>query len=353
MTINPEKSISESKGAALQSTYRYPLDYDEMFMHFQFYDYQAATTEVSTDNRSGLAKGAQAGAGAIVGGVLGNLVGIPGVGAAIGGGVGYTGTDNIINSVSKFFESDGLDGYNANKQKVINKINKSTWSRVALPIPSQLNDVFSLQYKSIDLAPLPTGVLDVMGVHSDQVKSDLSTTASDFAGVMARSTLEGISPSVSATRDLILGNVINPNLAAIFEGPQLKDHQFTWRLAARNKDESEQIAHIIGVFKRAALPKRDGTFFLKFPSECFVEFVVANKSNSRPWIYPIRPCVITQVAINYSPDKPTFFVDTKEPTIIELTVQLRETTYYTKDTFTEGSGEIGNDGLTGIGTGAE
>ena len=54
------------------------------------------------------------------------------------------------------------------------------------------------------------------------------------------------------------GDLINPHMELLFNGPTLRNFRFSFRLAPRNERESEQVRLIIRAFKRNMAPKATG-----------------------------------------------------------------------------------------------
>ena len=92
-------------------------------------------------------------------------------------------------------------------------------------------------------------------------------------GVAALFTSAAVGTAGAQVLSRTSGSVINPNLELLFNGPQLRPFQFTFKLSARSKDESKEIIKILNFFKRGMSPIRtESNLFLKAPNTFNAEF---------------------------------------------------------------------------------
>lgn len=142
----------------------------------------------------------------------------------------------------------------------------------------------------------------------------------------------------------------NPFMTVLFKNPEFKTHSFTWRLVPREPEEARIVNRIIREFKRALLPdiaKNTSGTLLNYPDTVIIGFYGGDN-----YLYRFKPCVITDMTVNYAPaTTPSFFKGQENvPTEIELSLSLQEIEYWTKvdlDSANEKGG--GYDG-TGINT---
>jgi hypothetical protein len=260
--------------------------------------------------------------------------------------------------------------FSADKGSVNNQIQKNSFATIQLPIPANLNDSFRVDYENTSLGGLIGAGSDIASAGQATMKNLLNSDGSINAQALNNSATGGtgkeaalastklalkylqehggtFGTNLSGLNDLASGSAINPNLAVLFKGPTLKSHQFTWTLTPRNSTESAAIKKMIAIIKRAMHPTRQasGTVaILGYPCECLVSFI--GTSTSSVFLYPMRPTVLENLAINYAPSNvPSFFQNTNEPTSVEITMQFQETSYYTRDSFDDGS-QYGADGFS-------
>jgi len=318
-----QQAVQKKKKQAVVSSVVFPSDLGDFFMSFDFYDYRDLLKGV---NSAGSLKNSQGG------------------------------TTEAPRAV-----------FNANKAQIQKQIaSKGSFARISLPIPKDMVDNFRVAWETSAMG-MNAGLLGEafqggsdlanafgkgMDAGINQLKSMATTnvSADNYAENTAgqaglRLAAIGLGQTASDLIDLSTGVATNPNLAVLFKGPTLKQHRFTWMLQARTPQESKTIQKIIAIFKRAMHPQQlnaTTTAFLKYPSECLVEFHGGNAAN---FLYPIRPCVVEDFSNNYAPNgMPAFFQGTNDPVSIEIAVSLQETSYYLRNSFDDKS-EYGSDGF--------
>ncbi len=120
-----------------------------------------------------------------------------------------------------------------------------------------------------------------------------------------------------------LGAVPNPHLQAIFSGVELRSHSFQWTFAPRNPAESKNLRAIVNEIKKNSLPNYSttGTAALQYPPMVEIALMGFNEP-----LINFKKCLIKSVSVNYAPAGiPSFFAGSREPTMIQLEIQLLET----------------------------
>ena len=228
---------------------------------------------------------------------------------------------------------------------------------VRLPIPTELREESSTEWSSPslgavgdfingqDLAPKIDGALastalgnvgNVPGAFLNQL---LGTTG---VGGAAASALRNTLPAENLTSAFqqSFGIAPNPNQTMIFQGPQLRSFTFSWTFNPRTKDESKRYQRIINKIRARSLPTfaaGNASAILKYPSIVQMNFYPWDSMGSSDntyygWstdsIIKMKTCVISNVIANYAPGNiPAFFEGTRLPTVIQLTITLKETEY--------------------------
>ena len=97
------------------------------------------------------------------------------------------------------------------------------------------------------------------------------------------------------------GQIVNPNLELLFNGPQLRPFNFTFKLAARSDGEGQTILKILRFFKRGMSPIRsESNLFLKSPNTFTIQYMKGSKDN--PNIGKIKECALQSVTTSYTPE---------------------------------------------------
>ena len=119
----------------------------------------------------------------------------------------------------------------------------------------------------------------------------------------AATALKGlVGQSVNNIQSRFSGQILNPNMELLFNGPKLRNFQFQYRLTPRERDESIRIQQIITAIKRHMAPKRgkNGGFFLGAPDFFRLQYLYRN-SNHR-FLNRFKDCALIGFDINYAPE---------------------------------------------------
>ena len=126
------------------------------------------------------------------------------------------------------------------------------------------------------------------------------------------------------------GQIFNPNMELLFNGPTLRNFRFSFKMTPRGKDEAEQIKLIMRTFKMNMAPKvttGGPNLFLKTPSV----FELRYKSGRRdhPFLHKFKQCFLTDISINYTGEGVYATYENKEPIsmIMDLTFKELEPIY--------------------------
>ena len=122
----------------------------------------------------------------------------------------------------------------------------------------------------------------------------------DFTAATALKGLVG--QSVNNIQSRFSGQILNPNMELLFNGPKLRNFQFQYRLTPRERDESVRIQQIITAIKRHMAPKRgkNGGFFLGAPDFFRLQYLYRN--NQHRFLNRFKDCALIGFDINYAPE---------------------------------------------------
>ena len=131
---------------------------------------------------------------------------------------------------------------------------------------------------------------------------------------------------LTGTKDVLArtsGQVLNPNLELLFQGPALRSFTFSWKMSPRDQKESIVIAKIIRMFKQSMAPqKTDAGLFLKAPSIYKLTF---NKGTDKHKFLPkMKECALNNCAVNYTPDGSYMTYDNSAMVALEMSLSFQE-----------------------------
>jgi len=97
------------------------------------------------------------------------------------------------------------------------------------------------------------------------------------------------------------GQVINPNLELLFEGPTLRTFSFNFPLTPRDESEANICRDIIRVMKKDMAPvKEDPALWLKPPCLWQLDYLY-NGDEQHPFMNKFKPCALTSFNVDYTP----------------------------------------------------
>jgi hypothetical protein len=214
---------------------------------------------------------------------------------------------------------------------------------IRLPLPSALNDQYSMEVSDPHLDVLGNAPSDVLMAG----KSKMEAYASELrAGKSALSFIKdavveaaAVMPGLSDTKygklaQAQTGMVRNPHHTMIFDGVRLKTFAYTWKMSPRSKAEATSLEDIVNNIKAFMHPKLiGGGFALEYPYLAQLDFTVGDNK-----ILPnVKTSFITGLTVNGSAGgTPAFYKDGKY-SIVEMSISFQEINIQTRDDFTSAS----------------
>ena len=227
---------------------------------------------------------------------------------------------------------------------------------VVLPIPTNLTDTFSMRVAGAELGGLgsiaaasvqsffesggdfdqaATHMLSEYGISPEELANGLKGDISDKRMAQVKSLLKSQLDRMGLGKpiDAGTGRITNPHITLMFDGMDLKNHTFSWQLAAKNVEDSEAIKNIINLIKRNALPAYEDSALmakglLRFPNVVDVYFSGIDQSH---FMY-FKTCMIQSIGTDYTPNGVAILKGGK-PAFVNLTLQLMETNIHTADDY--------------------
>ena len=146
------------------------------------------------------------------------------------------------------------------------------------------------------------------------------------------------------------GEIFNPNMELLFNGPTLRSFRFSFKMTPRSSAEAEQIKLIIRSFKRNMAPKTGessgksgsrGNFFLKSPNIFELRYRSGNQDH--PFLHKFKQCFLTDVSVNYTGEGvyATYEDATPVSMILDLSFKELEPVYDVDYDSEQGQGGVG------------
>lgn len=146
------------------------------------------------------------------------------------------------------------------------------------------------------------------------------------------------------------GEIFNPNMELLFNGPTLRSFRFSFKMTPRSSAEAEQVKLIIRSFKRNMAPKTAasanksgsrGNFFLKSPNIFELRYRSGNQDH--PFLHKFKQCFLTDVSVNYTGEGvyATYEDATPVSMILDLSFKELEPVYDVDYDSEQGQGGVG------------
>ena len=179
---------------------------------------------------------------------------------------------------------------------------------VKLPIPRKLNDNEVILWEE-------WSGKDAVG----KVAAGAGQMIANRASSLVAGTLMAAAGGAEQFAEIVAGKTINPYQFMMFRRPMFKEHTLTWTLAPNSQEESDTLRNIIKECKRAALPPSIGFKpIIDYPKLALISFKPSG------YLYEFKPCVIIAVQVDYTASGQPSFFKSGAPTVVNLTLQLKE-----------------------------
>ena len=230
---------------------------------------------------------------------------------------------------------------------------------ISLPIPANLSTGYNAKYANAPIGPggalaqavaagdtsSISSVVDSMNGGEDggglqgAIKNVGASVAQNELGTIIGAAIGGITGAAAGNLagDALTGTLQsagvarNPHLAVLFEGVDMRTHQFQYKLIARNAAESNTLRDIITQFKLAMAPEfEDANHFFNYPDEFDIEF-------SKPlFLFKIGTSVLTDFQVNYTAQDGSLFHSNRAPLAVSISMTFQELDIITKAEIKEG-----------------
>lgn len=207
---------------------------------------------------------------------------------------------------------------------------------IALPIQASIIDNNSVDWKEDTLNALTaaagTAALGMLGAEGQEGALDkLVKAAQEASKEGADSDLAkaiqfaAASAAVNSNlRSRFSGEVMNPNLELLFNGPRLRNFNFAFLMSARDDAEAKTIRQIIRQFKEK-MSVRDGagSLFLRAPHVFQISYMT-DQGSLHPAINRIKLAALTSFNVNYTPAGTYSTFEDYTMTAYQMTMQFTE-----------------------------
>jgi hypothetical protein len=176
-----------------------------------------------------------------------------------------------------------------------------------------------------------TGILANLGVAVTK-ETDVAAVLGGIIGGAPGVALGAAAGNIGKGALLGLGIARNPHIANIFTGVQFKEHNFSYKLVAKSKKESDTIRDMIRNFKYHMSPEyRAEDHLFNYPSQFEIQLRAGD------YLFEFGDSILTNFTVNYNGEgAPYFFEETNAPYSVNIAMSFRETSIVTKKEIRQG-----------------
>jgi hypothetical protein len=215
------------------------------------------------------------------------------------------------------------------------KRKKTRLGTVILPIQPTITDTNTVDWQQEGINPLQSAGArfalaasgkdpgSAISATVEEITNNLSDNQSSFKDYL-RIWAAGQAVGVNLL-SRVGGAVVNPNMELLFNGPQLRAFNFSFRLSPRDETEAAQVKNIIRFFKQGmAVRKSAKGVFLKTPNIFDIQYCFKTADTVHPALSQIKTCALTSCAVDYTPDGSYMTFSDGTMTSYNLTLQFSE-----------------------------
>jgi len=229
---------------------------------------------------------------------------------------------------------------------------------IILPIPTSITAANGVTWNGGTMNPLEDiatrGLTDLMesdfsGVSQvfQQYMGEISSTLGDDVrkagtSAIARQIIKSFGSNVSFGQVLARqsGQVLNPNMELLFDGPGLRTFSFNYQLAPRNESESRMVKRILRRLKQSMSAKRTtNKVFICTPDIFQLRFKTGGSDHK--FLNRFKQMALTNITVDYTGSGTYSSYEDGTPTIINMSMAFQELAPVYADDYDEKEGKIG------------
>jgi len=185
--------------------------------------------------------------------------------------------------------------------------------RVLLPIPGGIQDTNSVQYGGQNMSTLEAEAAFLSLSIIEGGGAGLQQAANNILGRMKGNT-QGLKDAFAAyfagqaagigqqVIQRAAGAIFNPNMELLFQNPQLRPFNFSFKLSARSSPEADMIIQIIRMFKQGmAVQRTPSNLFLKAPHTFRLKYMQGS-GKEHPFLNKFKECALQSFQVQYAPE---------------------------------------------------
>jgi len=271
-----------------------------------------------------------------------------------------SGTDYVIFEFGKYkppFANESTDAADAKTSLDLYNASATAFkadegSAVILPMPQDLSTEFRNDWAGKSFTSLGRAAVAALGAGNlKQAQSignnDIFSAFKDAISAAGLNKIPGVGGNLSmndisgSTRGVIL----NPNAEVLYEAPNLREIGMVFKMVPQSQKEADNILQICQLFRKSASPSygtedaiadfsfdnegfksgddQKGVNYIHVPKLCKFTFMTGGGPNKK--IAQYKPCAMTRIDVNYTPDGTYATYSDGTPVAITLSLSFMET----------------------------
>ena len=197
-------------------------------------------------------------------------------------------------------------------------ISKRTIGSCILPIPGGISDSNQVSWNQENMDPIAIAKANLALGFIMRGKKGGEEAAGNIIETLKGENSLGeavgnvIAGAASGTGSQLLtrrtGAILNPNMELLFQGPQLRDFTFQFKLSPRSSKEAEEVIKIIRFFKQGMAPIRSKSrLFLKSPHTFKLQYI--HENNDHKFLNRFKECALQGCTVAYGETQYATFED--------------------------------------------
>ena len=197
-------------------------------------------------------------------------------------------------------------------------ISNRTIGSCILPIPGGISDSNQVSWNQENMDPIAIAKADLALNAILRGGEGLTESAGGIIETLKGESSLGqavgnvIAGAASGTGSQLLtrrtGAVLNPNMELLFQGPQLRDFTFQFKLSPRSSKEAEEVIKIIRFFKQGMAPIRSKSrLFLKSPHTFKLQYL--HERSDHKFLNRFKECALQGCTVAYGETQYATFED--------------------------------------------
>lgn len=214
---------------------------------------------------------------------------------------------------------------------------------IYLPICTRINGEDAFSYGDNDMSIAAGALAAVNSVMAGNVMQPLVQAGAALA-IKEADKISGLKGVVTS----LTGLVINPRLEKLFNQKEMRNFTFSWDFYPRNQEEVDTVRNIVETFRYHSHPSRmqggeaDPQIMLRVPAEFTIKFLssIGGKQGKgfveNEYIPKISRCVLTSIAVDYTPNGVFSTFENNSPVAYSLTLSFSEIAQLTREDIERG-----------------